>query len=291
MGGLVLQDADRVLAARPPDKILRLGEVPSGRFWRDLEGLPRISVWSVCRNGLPGLARESSLCQASPGRVIRALGQVDRRDDVGDLLVGNSARAARLEELLECYPDSEPAMMRGLSHYAALSDGVFLGNSLPVREWNQFAQWTRPVTHVRANRGANGIDGQISTWLGWSAEMQDTWAVIGDLTALYDLAAGFMLPQLADAKRTLAVINNGGGRIFDRLPRMASMSRRASEYLVNPHTADLSGLAIMWGMQHEQVRVIDDFDLLDTHDSGTLLLEIRPDSEQTNRFWRDWNCI
>ena len=58
LGRLSLPDGDRLLAWRKPGKILRLGEVPSGRFWRDLEQFPEIAVWSVCRNGLPGLARE-----------------------------------------------------------------------------------------------------------------------------------------------------------------------------------------------------------------------------------------
>ena len=194
--GLTIHDADRVLKKRPPGKVLRLGEVPSGRFWRDLEDLADVSVWSVCRNGLPGLARESHVTRGPLHRVLPALGDVDPAEDALDLLVGASARAARTEELLECYPDSEPALMRAVSHYASIGSGVFLGNSLPIREWNQFAQWARPVPGVRANRGANGIDGQISTWLGWSAEVADSWAVVGDLTALYDVAAGFMLGQV-----------------------------------------------------------------------------------------------
>ena len=65
--GLAIHDADRVLKARPPGKILRLGEVPSGRFWRDLEDLPQVSVWSICRNGLPGLARESQVTRGPAG--------------------------------------------------------------------------------------------------------------------------------------------------------------------------------------------------------------------------------
>ena len=106
---------------------------------------------------------------------------------------GASARAAALEELLEAYPDSEPALVRAISHFACIGTGIYLGNSLPVREWNQFAQWIRPVTSIRANRGTNGIDGQVSTWLGCSAEQQDAWAILGDLTTLYDLAAPALL--------------------------------------------------------------------------------------------------
>jgi len=288
--GLAIHDADRVLRARPPGKILRLGDVPSGRIWRDLEDLPQVAVWSVCRNGLPGLARECQVTRGPLGRVIPALGALDPAGDALDLLVGASGRAARAEELLECYPDSEPALIRVLSHYAALGGGVFLGNSLPIREWNQFAQWTRPVRSVRANRGANGIDGQISTWLGWTAEVSETWAVVGDLTALYDLAAPFVLGQINRDGRVLAVINNGGGKIFERLPRLQAMSPRAAECMTNPQAVDLAGLATLWGMAHLRVRRPDDLDAFEPGGPPTLLEGV-PDAGQTARFWAEWEKL
>ena len=160
-------------------------------------------------------------------RVLPALGEIGLADDALDYLAGAASRAVKINELLEIYPDSEPALLRTLSHYASIGGGLFLGNSMPIREWNLFAQWNRPVPSVRANRGANGIDGQVSTWLGWSADVSETWAVVGDLTALYDLAAPFVLEQITNEGRVLVVINNGGGKIFERLPRLQSMSPRA----------------------------------------------------------------
>lgn len=283
--GLAIHDADRVLKSSPPGKVLRLGDVPSGRFWRDLETMPEISVWSVCRNGLPGLARDSKVLRGGLERVIPALGLIEPAEDALDYLPGASSRASRIDELLETYPDSEPALIRTLSHYASIGGGVFLGNSLPIREWNLFAQWLRPVPSVRANRGVNGIDGQVSTWLGWSAEVTDTWAVMGDLTALYDLAAPFVLGQINCQGRVLAVINNGGGKIFERLPRLRSMSPRAVEWMTNPQAADLSGIATLWGMNHLRIRTVDDFDKYETGEKA-LLLEIIPDAAQTSAFWK-----
>lgn len=290
LAGLAIHDTDRVLKTRPPGKVLRLGEVPSGRFWRDLEDLPGISVWSVCRNGLPGLARKSNVLRGRMDRVLPALGQIETADDALDYLPGASSRASRIDELLESYPDSEAALIRALSHYASIGNGLFLGNSLPIREWNLFAQWVRPVTSVRANRGANGIDGQVSTWLGWSADVSETWAVVGDLTALYDLAAPFVLDQIHCKGRVLVVINNGGGKIFERLPRLKTMSPRAAEWMTNPQSADLSGLATLWGMNHQRIRTVDDFDRFETGEK-TLLLEIVPDAKQTAAFWAAWDRI
>ncbi len=285
---LAIHDADRILKSRPPGKILRLGEVPSGRFWRDLENLPQVSVWSVCRNGLPGLARESKVLRGPLDRVISALGPIELADDALDYLSGAGSRTVKIDELLEIYPDSEPALLRTLSHYASIASGLFLGNSMPIREWNLFAQWLRPVPSVRANRGANGIDGQVSTWLGWSADVSETWAVVGDLTALYDLAAPFVLEQINCQGRVLAVINNSGGKIFERLPRLQFMSPRAVEWMTNPQSADLSGLATLWGMNHLRIRTVDDFDQFEAGDQ-TLLLEILPDAKQTKDFWAAWD--
>ena len=285
---LAIHDADRVLMVHPPGKILRLGEVPSGRFWRDLENLPQVAVWSVCRNGLPGLARSCHVMRGSLDRVLPALGTIEPAADALDLLVGAARRAALTDELLECYPDSEPAQVRALSHYAAIGGGVFMGNSLPLREWNLFAQWARPLPTVRANRGANGIDGQLSTWLGWSAELSETWAVVGDLTALYDMAAPFVLGQVNCDARVLAVINNRGGRIFERLQCLPTMSPRAADCMINPHAVNLSGLATLWGMDHRQVRRADDWDAV-TPGATPLLLELLPDPQQTAQFWAAWD--
>jgi 2-succinyl-5-enolpyruvyl-6-hydroxy-3-cyclohexene-1-carboxylate synthase len=288
---LSLPDGDRLLKVHPPGRILRLGDVPSGRFWRDLEELAQISVWSVCRNGLPGLARPSNVIRGSLMQVLAALGEMEEVGDALDYLPLRSRRAALIDELLETYPDSEPSLLRALSHYVALGGGLFLGNSMPIREWNLFAQWSHPVPSVRANRGANGIDGQISTWLGWSAEVTDTWAVLGDLTALYDLAAPSVLGQLECRGRVLAVINNGGGKIFRRLPRLQAMSPRAIEWMTNPQAADLAGFATLWDMAHLRIRTPDDFDRFGETSDKTSLLEIIPDPVQTQQFWAAWDRL
>ncbi|MCH7224723.1 thiamine pyrophosphate-binding protein [Haloferula sp. A504] len=288
LGPLVLADPDRQLKAHPPGKVLRLGAVPSGRFWRDLEEMPETEVWNVTRSGYPGLARESHTIQARVGAAIRGLGEVEVADDALDLLEGNSRRAALIDELLEAFPDSEPAMLRTLSTYAALGSGVFLGNSLPIREWNLFAQWDVPIPEVRANRGVNGIDGQISTWLGWTAAREDAWCVVGDLTALYDLAAPAMLGQVERKGRVLVVVNNGGGQIFSRVPRLASMSGRGRELMLNPHELSLEGWASMWGMDYRVIDSQDGFDALEPGEKP-LLVELRPSASETTDFWSRWD--
>lgn len=285
---LSLPDPDRILAKQRPGKVLRLGDVPSGRFWRDLESWDDVEVCSVTRTGYPGLARPSLVVRGEIDRVLRAMGHEGAAEDALDLLTAAPRARAWAEELLEAYPDSEPGLMHTLSIYTSLGSAIYLGNSLPIREWNLFAQYERPVTEVRANRGANGIDGQLSTWLGWTANTDGAWAIVGDLTALYDLSAPAWLDQLEGKSRVLVVINNGGGKIFDRLPRMKTMSERGREVMTNAHEWNFKSWAEMWGMSYHRIASIDDFDGLEPGE-GTTLLELVPNESETTSFWEKWD--
>ncbi len=283
-----LPDGDRMLRANPPGKILRIGDIPTGRYWRDLEQLTDIDVWSITRTGFPGLARSSRVTKGPAHRVVKALGQMERQDDPLELFTKTSRWAARIDDLLEALPESEPAWVRTVSSYASLGTSIFLGNSLPIREWNLFAQQLRPITAVWANRGANGIDGQLSTWFGITADEENAWALVGDLTALYDLAAPFILSQCQQKGRVLAVINNSGGGIFQRLPRLQQMQPSAREMMLNPHQVNLEGWATMWGINYCRATCLDDLDAFEVNDQFTVL-EIMPDLTQTTEFWQRWD--
>ena len=204
--------------------------------------------------------------------------------DVSDLLEGVEGRGQEIEEALETFPDSEPGWMRTLSVFASIGESVYLGNSLPIREWNTFAQWERQVKTVRANRGANGIDGQISSWLGASAEEENAWGIFGDLTALYDLAGLKMLAQVECRGRVMVVINNSGGQIFSRVPRLDSMSENAKKWMAAETPADFQAVAKLWGMDYMKVTRTDEFDGIEDTERA-ILVEVVPDSAQTTRFW------
>jgi len=274
---------EQALKGKLPGRILRLGEVPVGRLWRDLEGSPNTEVLSICRNGLPGLARPSKVIHAQVGRVIRGLGPVDLIGDVRDDFPEARPLFGQIDEMLESDPDSEPGLVRLLSTYATTGESLFIGNSLPIREWNDFGQREIPYARVFANRGANGIDGQVSTWLGATAETPDSWGVFGDLTALYDLAAPAMLSQVEQKGRVFVVINNGGGKIFEKLPRLASLTEEQRAAIVQPQKVRLQSWAEMWGMDYLEIKNREGFDDLEAGEK-TLLVELTPDSSQLDQF-------
>jgi len=283
LGALTLVDGDRILRDNPPENILRIGEVPTGRFWRDLEELPQVNVVSISRTGYVGLARDSSVITGDISRCVRALGEISQVGDTMDYLKKLSSKRGRISELLESLPESEPGMIRTLSVMATVGSSLYLGNSLPIREWNDFAQREVPYEVVRANRGANGIDGQIASWLGATADEENAWGVFGDLTAMYDLAAPALLDQVVCAGRMLVVINNGGGQIFARLPAMQRLGDEVSELVTNAHEHSFEGWAAMWGMHYVRVDGLESFDLEPAE--KTTVVEIIPDQRQTVLFW------
>ena len=192
---------------------------------------------------------------------------------------------ALMEELLITCPESEQAMVRSFSCFAADGDCIYLGNSMPVRYWNSFAQTSIPTENVRANRGANGIDGQISGFLGVSARCSRSWALVGDLTAMYDSNALALLPQLDRGTRVLGVINNGGGGIFRTLPGADGQPETMRKLLVQPHAHSFKAIAEQWGMRYLTIRTAEDFDQLDSlEENSQTLVELIPDREQTEQI-------
>lgn len=270
LGPLLVPES--IFTGRLPGRILRLGEVPVGRMWRDLEQAAETEVLSICRNGLPGLGRPSQVIQGEVGRVLRGYGEAEEVGDVRDDLLPARSAFASLDEQTESDPDTERGLVSLLSVYATTGESLFLGNSLPIREWNLYGQRETPYARVLANRGANGIDGQISTWLGATATTAEAWGVFGDLTALYDLAAPAFLRQVETKGRVLVVIDNGGGRIFDRLPRLDKMDEDQKSALVQPQEVSFEAWASMWGMDYLAIQTREDFDNLEAGERPLLVV-------------------
>jgi 2-succinyl-5-enolpyruvyl-6-hydroxy-3-cyclohexene-1-carboxylate synthase len=197
------------------------------------------------------------------------------------------SRRRRLLKCLEAHPRSEPAWVRHLSQVIGDGATVLLGNSLPIREWNLAADVPHHGTHFFANRGANGIDGLVSTWLGLGAEAEESWLIVGDLSALYDLGAPWVLPQLPKRKRRIVVINNGGGQIFSRVSWLRHASEDTRRLMENPHSLSFEPWARMWGMEHRLLTEVEQ--LRDDHDDAACVVwEVRPDAGQTAAFWTAW---
>ena len=289
LGPFEIRVADRLLArvskaGYEPDGVIRLGGVPTHRFWRDLEDVD-LPVFSVSRLEFSGLGRESTHVRADMAD-LPSEEEGDKLQPIEGaegLLEEDRALHGCLESLLDQEPDSEPGLFRLLSRAIPSNSLVFVGNSLPVREWDLAACWLDRGLEVVASRGLNGIDGQISTFLGMCWPGRSNWAILGDLTTLYDLAGPWPLSQLPqDLNATLVIINNGGGKIFDRMfPETAFQNR---------HNLSFEHWAAMWGLGYERADTAEALaECARRPNAGLRVIEVRPDVDSTGRFWAAYN--
>ena len=274
-------------------QVLRLGAVPSWRWWRDLEDRSGVDVLSLSRSGHRGLGRREG-CRGRPVDLAR-LARWRRRPGVCPVQLPDDPWRDRLGSAWGQFPASEPGLLAALDR--AMGDGavMFVGNSLPIREWNLVAGDEGRGRSCHAARGANGIDGQLSQGLGVGARASESWVVVGDLTALYDLSAPFWLEQLRPPGRArrcrLVVVNNGGGRIFSRLPAFAGLGEAQRRVTENRHSARFADWAAMWGLAH--VRVSDPAGLAPDRVRAwpdEVVVELVPDEDQTRAFWDWWQA-
>ena len=268
-----LQAGERILSSpecrAACDGIVRIGGVPTPRLWRDLDEDPR-PILHVSRAGFPGLAREAPVV---PLRFFRELtGIVPKGGDNRALFARDRAIATATEELLAKEPHSEAALVRATAEKFPADARILLGNSLAIREWDFVAPRKPSKQTLYANRGVNGIDGLVSTALGLAGNERPTAALIGDLSALYDLAGLWPAAQLDGADTTIAVLNNGGGKIFDRIFKNAAF--------LNTHSLRLCGWAEMFGWHYGQMKSASD----PWPAGAPRIVEILPDAAATARF-------
>ena len=145
-------------------------------------------------------------------------------------------------------PFGEAQLAQRIRRYLPEQGQLFVGNSLVVRLIDALAQLPAGYP-VYSNRGASGIDGLIATAAGVQrASARPTLAIVGDLSALYDLNSLALLRQ-ASAPLVLIVVNNNGGQIFSMLP--TPQDERRQFYLM-PQDVDFSHAAAMFGLAYHR---------------------------------------
>jgi 2-succinyl-5-enolpyruvyl-6-hydroxy-3-cyclohexene-1-carboxylate synthase len=253
---LPLITSERMIARGDFDAVIRIGNVPTLRFWRDLENL-QIPVVNFSDLPFSGLTRG----EVHP---IEALPEIH-----GETL-DEQDYAKQFATILDEEPESELAMIRTLSNELPHGTRVYLGNSLPIREWDLAATRAPRGFVYEANRGANGIDGQLSTFLGWCAPGAHNVCVVGDLTAIYDLGAPWIAPQL-DAPFRIVIVNNGGGRIFGRVASLRSLDPQLRARIIeNEHSFSFEQWSKMWNID---------------------VTELRPDADASRRVWERYDAL
>ncbi len=261
------------------DGILRIGGVPTARLWRDLEEKNDIIVHSI--SALPFVGSSvGTLFQTTLAQFVNWATSIPKFYDYQyeNWQAADKKAHHELMELLYCEPQAEPSLVWSLSQKLPEKAKIYLGNSLPIREWDFAASLQTRHFQVAANRGVNGIDGQLATFLGYSCSAQSNWAILGDLTLIYDLAAPWITSQLKDCFLQVIVINNGGAAIFKSMFNHPVFQSK--------HNISFQPLAALWQWQYKKWETIPTH--IATATDKATLIEIIPCAEATERFWQKY---
>ena len=274
-----------------PAVVLRLGFPPASKVlnqWITASGAVQVQVHASAQWIDPDrlvatrvVADPSVLCAALTGRVRGATGTTwaarwrhaeQRAQAALDAAVSSPAHL------------TEPAVSRTLT--AALPDGAALvvSSSMPVRDVEWYGVVRDGLT-VHANRGANGIDGVVSTAVGvaLASPATPTALLIGDLAFLHD-TSGLLALRGRDLNLTIVVVDNRGGAIFSFLPQKAMLPADRYEQLFGtPADTDPAAVAAAHGLDVQEVATVADLRAAVAHATerqGVRVLVVRSDRDR-----------
>ncbi len=144
---------------------------------------------------------------------------------------------------------SEPAVARGLGAWLPGDAALVVASSMPIRDIEEFMAAREDPPRVLANRGANGIDGTVSTAYGVAAAHDGPVVLlIGDVALAHDLG-GLLAGRRLGLSLTIVLIDNDGGGIFSFLP-VASQRDAFETHVATPHGLDFAHAAALYGARH-----------------------------------------
>ena len=163
---------------------------------------------------------------------------------------------------------SEPRVARLVSQLIPESQGLFLSNSMPIRDMGNYAKMDGNTVAVNGNRGASGIDGIIASAAGYARGLdKPVTLMIGDLAALHDLNSLSMLRDLP-VPLIIVLLNNGGGAIFSFLP-IAEFKEGFEKFWGTPHSYTLASAASMFELNYSQPMDVKHFTKVYTQALGS----------------------
>ena len=247
-----------------PDVIVRLGEPPASKILNQwLNGCPATQVHVALHQSWsdPDGAVTHRVV-AEPGELCRSLAALVNNEPNGwaeEWRAGEALAQSAFDAVLgsdSASELSEPLVARRIATLLPEGAHLVLSSSMPIRDVEWFGL-VHPGVSVHSNRGANGIDGVVSTAIGVAVSTrQPTAVLIGDVAFLHDSSALVNLAARACDLRIVLIDNDGGG-IFNFLPQAASLAPEQFELLFGtPHGTDLVALAAAHGLRARWVSTL-----------------------------------
>ncbi len=287
---------ERFARAVVPELVLRFGEMPTSkplRAWLEDSGADQIVVAPNGGWNEP-TRRAAALIRADPTELAAGwaarLESEPRPEPQRWLAAERAARAALDLELGldggaatngggEVPPITEPALHRALGRAHADGDLVYTASSMPIRDQETFLDAGAADAALLCNRGANGIDGLVSSGIGAARESgRPTTIVTGELGLLHDLGALAALREVETPVR-IVVIDNSGGGIFHFLPQRQALEGEEFEALFGtPRGVSAERAAAAFGVPHRRLGSLAALPAALAEGSG--LIEVRTDREE-----------
>ncbi|HEX3616096.1 MAG TPA: 2-succinyl-5-enolpyruvyl-6-hydroxy-3-cyclohexene-1-carboxylic-acid synthase [Solirubrobacteraceae bacterium] len=257
---------DRTLAEQlAPDVVCRIGDLPTSKPLRTwiarLDQAHHILFAADDRWSDPS----ARVTQRIVGSIEEMLERVTHDEIVADdsdwldrWTQADSAVAHAIAEPLMAAGLSEPATVTALAQFLPASATLFVGASMPIRDVEEFFPALNEPPRVMANRGANGIDGTVSSAFGVAAATAgEVVLVLGDITLAHDIG-GLLASRRLGLKLTIVLINNDGGGIFNFLP-VSSQGPVFEQHIATPADLDFAHAAALYGLRHQLVASFDEF--------------------------------
>ena len=249
----ILRDEDFSKRLRP-DVVLRFGTLPASKVvnsWLSGSGANQVVITTT--PSLTDPDRQCSLHIVSDiDELCAGLVSVHSKESIRNrslswldkwIAAEDSAQKAINAALADEPGLTEPGVARAIYALVPEASHLVVSSSMPIRDVEWFGA-PRNGLRVHANRGANGIDGVVSTAVGVAlATRQPTTLLIGDIALLHDVNG---LINLASRKIDLriVVIDNNGGGIFSFLPQAQTLDEAKFEKIFGtPHDANIKMLA------------------------------------------------
>jgi 2-succinyl-5-enolpyruvyl-6-hydroxy-3-cyclohexene-1-carboxylate synthase len=270
---------DESFAAVEPDIVLRVGDLPTSkplRAW--LAGMAEVPQAAIDPEAV-WQDPDATLCRVFALEPAAALGSLSAPPaDPGWLARWREAdrqAAVAIAAALGSVGLSEPAVAAELGALLPGRATLFVASSMPVRDVESFWPVREDPPRVLCNRGANGIDGTVSSAFGAAAAGQGPVVLlIGDVALAHDLG-GLLAAKRLDHKLTIVLLNNDGGGIFDFLPianlpaaRKPTVSTDRggpgeqdtyTRHIATPTGLDFARAAALYGLKHETVADVAGF--------------------------------
>ena len=267
----VVASYDLILQSRrvpPPDAVLRIGAIPTSKVLNQLMvGLPGLyldpteegrdpnatDLWSVGGDVATAL---DFLCTPPDSY---------QRDNAWRSYwheADQQVRSALGPLVASIGKGYEPQLFYNLGQWLE-PDGpdlhpVMISNSMPIRDLDTFSLEAPLQLRFFSNRGANGIDGVISTAFGLASHYGDVTLIIGDLAFYHDMN-GLLTASRLHLNALIVVINNQGGGIFSFLPQREVLPPDVFEtYFGTPLALDFRHVAALYQAAFERVSDIAD---------------------------------